>query len=680
MKQLFFVLWFLLSASTVASATTLYVYPNCSGKPTPCYTTPQAAANIVNPGDTVIVGNGTYTGGSTYVLSINRAGTSSNWITFRAENQWGAVLDGNNFASGYGIQFGDNAAYLVVDGLDIKNTGKDGLRFFDGSHDITVKNSLIHGMNHRVDCVLDCGDDVCGKSGVYTARVGSQGAANYVLDSNVFYDIGRTSAGVCDLYAFNHDHGLYTNADYVWIVNNIFYNNLAGYDITIANSAGHYYIYNNTFASPVNPGRDGVIYTDISNAYILVENNIFYLSESNGEFAVRNVGTDTNSTFKNNLLYNPSGSIGTHTTSGNNTGTPGGTGGWTISGNLTSNPLFDDASGHDYRLQSGSPAIGLANTSTATATDYIGIPRDGDPDSGAYEYAAGGGDTEDPTVPTNVVAADTGTTTMSVTWSASTDNVGVTGYKVYRDSVLIYSNVTGTSFSDSGLTADTQYSYQVSAHDAAGNESALSAQGSDYTDPIGGGSTNYNVIFGKSTVKNTCDNFSAANSLSVGDFQTWKMMYDFSYLYVCVASTDTNVVADCARDGNCYADDCIETRFSPTYNITSAMISTDIALTIAANNQKYDYSGAGEKDIPLYSQVTISPSGYVIWARIPLSSITSIIPKAGTVWGFLASETQGSQQTYVQKAWPLGISNYANPSLWGQVTFGAPSRGYLTTK
>lgn len=82
-------------------------------------------------------------------------------------------------------------------------------------------------------------------------------------------------------------------------------------------------------------------------------------------------------------------------------------------------------------------------------------------------------DTVAPSVPGNVTATLNGDTAVNLSWTASTDNVGVTGYDVYRDSVKI-ATVTGTSYGDSGLQANTSYSYTIKAKDAAANESAAS--------------------------------------------------------------------------------------------------------------------------------------------------------------------------------------------------------------
>lgn len=82
----------------------------------------------------------------------------------------------------------------------------------------------------------------------------------------------------------------------------------------------------------------------------------------------------------------------------------------------------------------------------------------------------GGGDTEAPSAPTGLSASNVTETTLTLSWNASNDNVGVTGYDVYQNNSNIGS-VTGTSANVTGLTAATTYSYYVIAKDAAGNQS-----------------------------------------------------------------------------------------------------------------------------------------------------------------------------------------------------------------
>ena len=83
-------------------------------------------------------------------------------------------------------------------------------------------------------------------------------------------------------------------------------------------------------------------------------------------------------------------------------------------------------------------------------------------------------DTTSPTVPTGLTASAISTSQVNLSWTASTDNIGVTGYKVYRDGVQVGAP-TGTSFNDTGLASATTYSYTIAACDVSGNCSALSA-------------------------------------------------------------------------------------------------------------------------------------------------------------------------------------------------------------
>lgn len=82
------------------------------------------------------------------------------------------------------------------------------------------------------------------------------------------------------------------------------------------------------------------------------------------------------------------------------------------------------------------------------------------------------GDTVAPTVPANLTASLAGTT-VNLGWTASTDAVGVAGYRVSRNGAVLPGTVAGTTFADAGLTAGT-YGYTVTAVDAAGNVSGAS--------------------------------------------------------------------------------------------------------------------------------------------------------------------------------------------------------------
>ncbi|WP_197077351.1 M36 family metallopeptidase [Lacinutrix sp. Hel_I_90] len=91
----------------------------------------------------------------------------------------------------------------------------------------------------------------------------------------------------------------------------------------------------------------------------------------------------------------------------------------------------------------------------------------------AFSVTTTNQDTQAPTAPTSLAASGTTQTTTNLSWTASTDNVGVTGYEVFQGATSL-GTVTATSSIVTGLTANTTYSFTVKAQDAAGNESAAS--------------------------------------------------------------------------------------------------------------------------------------------------------------------------------------------------------------
>lgn len=94
-------------------------------------------------------------------------------------------------------------------------------------------------------------------------------------------------------------------------------------------------------------------------------------------------------------------------------------------------------------------------------------------------------DTTAPAVITDLTASNPTASSITLTWTASTDNVGVTGYRIYRDSAEI-DTTANTTYSDTGLTAETTYSYTVSAYDAIPNESNQSSSDSATTQTFSG--------------------------------------------------------------------------------------------------------------------------------------------------------------------------------------------------
>jgi RHS repeat-associated protein len=79
-------------------------------------------------------------------------------------------------------------------------------------------------------------------------------------------------------------------------------------------------------------------------------------------------------------------------------------------------------------------------------------------------------DTVAPSVPGSLQSTAQTMSSISLSWAVSTDNVGVSGYKIFRGGVQV-ATTAATSYTDSGLTDGTTYSYTVSAYDATGNNS-----------------------------------------------------------------------------------------------------------------------------------------------------------------------------------------------------------------
>jgi fibronectin type 3 domain-containing protein len=143
-------------------------------------------------------------------------------------------------------------------------------------------------------------------------------------------------------------------------------------------------------------------------------------------------------------------------------------------------------------------------TTAATITTYSDSPlapltlyyyrvraTNGAGDSGYSSVASATtlADTTPPTAPTNLTATAISSSQINLSWTASTDNVGVTGYKIQRcqgSGCTTFAQIaappgTGTTFSDTGLTPSTSYSYEIIATDAAGNLSSPSNIGTATT-------------------------------------------------------------------------------------------------------------------------------------------------------------------------------------------------------
>ncbi|MEW7278041.1 GEVED domain-containing protein [Aquimarina sp. 2201CG1-2-11] len=114
--------------------------------------------------------------------------------------------------------------------------------------------------------------------------------------------------------------------------------------------------------------------------------------------------------------------------------------------------------------------VGEGANATVGYTDYSSLGNF----TISGKYPKGGtSDTQAPSTPTGLTSSNLQATSVSLSWNASTDNVGVTGYDVYQGNSVI-ATATSTSYNVSGLTENTAYQFRVKAKDAAGNASGFS--------------------------------------------------------------------------------------------------------------------------------------------------------------------------------------------------------------
>lgn len=141
----------------------------------------------------------------------------------------------------------------------------------------------------------------------------------------------------------------------------------------------------------------------------------------------------------------------------------------TVTGTSTSDTNLAVGSTHNYVVK----AVDGANNQSAASNGVV--------------ITTPGPDIAPPSVPTGLTATGAGASVIDLSWTASTDNFGVTGYKVFRDggATEIATVTSGTSFSDSGLAVGSTHSYTVAAFDAANNQSAQSTSASATTQIAG---------------------------------------------------------------------------------------------------------------------------------------------------------------------------------------------------
>ncbi len=344
-----------------ASAATYYVAttgsdPNPGTQSAPFRHLSKAALTATQPGDTVIVMDGTYDNegvvAPSIVVILSYSGTAGNPITFRAQNRGKAILDSMNSSTttscdGASAYFGlKSISFIVIQGFVIQRGCDSGIQTDGAAHDITIRRNEVRNIaNHTVI-------DQIGRNGIYLHAA----EYNFIFDGNSFHDIGRTDGQTL----LHFDHGIYSQGQNMTIINNIFYNMNRGFSIQTADGASNWLVANNTFAFGNANGEAGQIMFWNTNSNITVRNNIFY--NPNSSAITRYAATISGCRFDHNLVYGVSTVISDVT-------------GFTIATNqIGANPLFVNASTapYDFQLQPGSPGIDAGVTDVG-AHEYPGF-------------------------------------------------------------------------------------------------------------------------------------------------------------------------------------------------------------------------------------------------------------------------------------------------------------------
>ena len=256
-------------------------------------------------------------------------------------------------------------------------------------------------------------------------------------------------------------------------------------------------------------------------------------------------------------------------------------------------------------------------------------------------------DTTAPSTPT-LSASGTTQTSTNLTWTAATDNVGVTGYNVYRGTTLV-TTLTGTSYTATGLTASTAYSFSVKAKDAAGNLSAASNTVNITT--LANAAVTYCTSQGNSTADERIGKvqFGTINNTSTGTAG-----------YENFTSISTNVVRGTSNT----------ITITPTW--TGTVYSEGYAVFIDYNNDG-DFADSGEtvftktasKTTPVSGTFTIPSTTTVGSKRMRVSMKYNGVPTScesfsyGQVEDYTINVTSAAKETATTNS--LTFSLYPNP-------------------
>ncbi|MBX4197952.1 peptidoglycan-binding protein [Candidatus Parcubacteria bacterium] len=660
------------------------------------------AAKTVQPGDTVIVRPGTYVG-----FYLEKGGWPGAPITFKADpgviiNTQAYNNDGINilkWQNGGAVELG----YINIEGFEIINMTHAGIMTTSNvngvfknntiraagyvgiltsySDYITVENNKIYNSDNGIYIgntsigpivrrnLIDGGLLSASKNGIHMngdlsvgGTSGSTGLiTNALIEENIIYRTGvQASSGI------NMD-GVQNSIIRNNLVWNVRSNGISFYQIDGGGPSKDNVLVNNTVV--------GSRYYNLNiknNATgIKAFNNILYNDSSYGTRGSILVAADSRTGFESDYntvvnifnLDKDEQALRTFTQWKAETGQDSHSVLVTSASSLFANYIAANDINNDYHLKSTSPAVNAGISSLgggqAASRDLDGVsrPYGGAFDIGAYEFtgtqAPPPGDTTAPSAPTNLSASAVSTSQINLTWTASTDSIGVTSYRVFRNGSQI-ATPSGTLYSDIGLNAGTQYMYYIVAVDAACNVSTQSSSASATTQAA-------TTPTSDTTAPTVPANVSASAVSSSQITISWTASTD------AVGVTGYRVFRNSSQVG---------TPSGTSYSDTGLSASTQYSYTVAA----VDAAGNVSAQSSSASATTQAASG-----GTPPSSSPTLI-SAGSVWKYLDNGTnQGTAWTgisFSDSSWSSGAAQlgYGDGDEATVVSYGSnSSQKYITT-
>ncbi|MDX2185996.1 MAG: malectin domain-containing carbohydrate-binding protein [Opitutaceae bacterium] len=513
----------LLGAVLTAKAATIYMTPSGAGSQNGSswsnalpQSQIQSTVNNLQPGDTLSLGSGTYTFSS---LSISGSGTAGNPKSIVGVNTGSGipVLQGTfNVANSAGgvsfISFPGAASYWEIKNLSIRNQPfainlplngttytlrnnllfenlsfdsiEDGIRIYNSSN-ITVRNCTVVRHTKKgfrisqysrfitfIGCSTDCtgGDSSFPARAIPTGFFGDDTSGAAIIHDLQFIDcIARNNRFAQSSTAYWNGDGFSTESgtyNVTFTRCKSYDNDDGGFDNKADNLTYEHCVAAGNKRAYRQWGNNGQMFNSIA-----VNGVQFGGTGGIAGLWVSQYGADIDVSFS---TFHDTGT-GVDAEPGSSV---------TVSDSIlsttSSSTPFTAGSPTLVATATYRPGSGTNPNYLSASAGWRGSPANAY-DSQTYNQTKGyhssrstGSDAQAPSVPSGLAASNIASTSFTLSWTASTDNVAVTGYEVLRNGTVV-SSPTTTSVTVTGLSSSTTYSMQVRARDAAGNWSAPSS-------------------------------------------------------------------------------------------------------------------------------------------------------------------------------------------------------------